>query len=95
MNSSLSSTTGYTPVEVMGESNKLKLFDNFRLPSTIPSKQKEDLPTKMLKVCSRLKLKSEKKRKEKKERKFKCKFNRRFGISEMSSCFRGRSRHYW
>jgi hypothetical protein len=65
MNSSLSSATGYTPIELMGENNKLKQFDTFRLPSQIPSKQKEDLPTKLLKVYSRMKLKSEKKKRRK------------------------------
>jgi hypothetical protein len=74
LNSSLSSTTGYTPIELMGERNKLKLFDQFRWPSATFAKQKENLPTKLLKVYSRLKLRAEKKQKERKERKFKCKF---------------------
>jgi transposase InsO family protein len=73
MNSSLITSTKCTPVELTGKTNKLELFNVFRLPRTIPHEQK-DLPTKLLEVYARLKGKSDKRKREKKERKFKRNF---------------------
>jgi hypothetical protein len=73
MNSSLSTSTKCTPVELMEKTNKLELFNVFRLPSTTPHEQK-DLPTKLLEVYARLKGKADRRKQEKKERKFKRNF---------------------
>jgi transposase InsO family protein len=76
MNSSVNSATGYTPIELLGGDNKLKLFETFKLP------EEEDLPTKLLKVYTRMKSRSEKKMKAKKE----GKFERKLKIGD-SVCF--------
>jgi hypothetical protein len=83
INYSVNSATGYTPIELLGGENKLKLFETFKLPSQSPLKE-EDLPTKLLRVYTHMKSRSEKKQKAKREGKFKCKL--KIGDSVVAKC---------